>query len=182
MKHSNIALSVAAFTFCSLLALAGPVPADLQPKVDERIKLAKEWAADPTIVAAVKAANASPSAEVAAMTQDKWKELTVLDPFVRSFAKNDAGRFLKSKQDDLTAEAFLSSADGKKVAFIAKTSSWSHAGKPKHDQPMAGKTWQGEISVDESTGIESVQIAVPVLDGDKPIGSLVVGVVTSKLK
>jgi hypothetical protein len=155
---------------------------ELQAKVDARIKDIQVWAANPAIVDAVKARNTTPLPEHAAMNQDKWKALTILDPFVRSFSRNPAGEFLKSKKDETVSEAFASSADGTKVAFLAKTSSWSHQGKAKHDDPMAGKSWQGAIEVDESTGLQQVQVAVPILDGDKPIGSLVVGLSLSKLK
>ena len=46
---------------------------------------------------------------------------------------------------------------------------------------MTGKTWQGPVEVDESSGVQQVQVAVPVLDGGKPIGTLVVGISISKL-
>jgi hypothetical protein len=36
--------------------------------------------------------------------------------------------------------------------------------------------------LDEFAGLQQIQVAVPVLDGDKPIGSLVVSVSLSKLK
>ncbi len=81
----------------------------------------------------------------------------------------------------MVSEAFLSDADGLKVAFLSKTSNWNHKDKPKHDVPMADKMWQGPLEVDESSGIKQIQIAVPVLDGDKPIGSLVVGISVTKL-
>lgn len=66
--------------------------------------------------------------------------------------------------------------------FLSKPSNWSHQGKPKHDEPMVGKTWQGGIELDESTGLQQIQIGVPVLEEDKPIGSLVLGFSISKLK
>ena len=167
-------------------AIAGPgrasaADAALQAKINAKIDLIKTWAADPAIVAAVKAHNASEPADHAAMTQDKWASLTVLDPFVRGFSKNDAAAFLKSKKTDDVAEAFVSDAKGDKVAFLAKTTSWCHKGKPKHDQPMAGKTWQGAVEVDESTGQQQIQISVPVMDGGKAIGSLTVGFAVAKL-
>jgi hypothetical protein len=115
------------------------------------------------------------------MTQDKWKDLSKMDSFVRSFDKNAAGQFLKGKKTDAVIRAFLSDAAGLKVAFTAKTLSWSHKGDPKHDQPMTGKTWQGPLEQDKVSGLEQIQLAVPVLDGDKPIGSLVVGLSVSKL-
>jgi hypothetical protein len=163
------------------LTLAQGLDPAVQTKLDAMTKQVQTWAADAAIVSAVKAYNAAPPAASAAITQDKWKTLPILDPFVRSFSKNPAGEFLKSKKADAVSEAFLSGADGNKVAFLAKTTSWCHKGKPKHDEPMTGKTWQGPVEVDESTGLQQVQIAVPVLDGDKPIGSLVVGLSISKL-
>ena len=80
------------------------------------------------------------------------------------------------------SEAFVSSANGTKVAFLAKTTSWSHKGKPKHETPMTGKVWQGPLETDKSSGVQQIQVAVPVLDGGKPIGSLVVGYAISKLR
>ncbi|MGC4034028.1 MAG: hypothetical protein QM754_20295 [Tepidisphaeraceae bacterium] len=116
------------------------------------------------------------------MTNDKWKALTKVDPLVRALSNNVAGKFLKTKKSDVLSEAFLNSADGNKVALLAKTSKWNHKGQPKHDQPLAGKVWQGEPEVDESTGVKQLQVSVPVLDGDKPIGSLVVGLSLTKLE
>lgn len=153
----------------------------VQAKVDAEIKSIESWAKDPAIVSAVKTHNTSPPEAAAAMTQDKWKSLTVLDPSVRAFSKNPTAEFLKSKKTEAVSEAFVSAADGTKVAFLAKTSGWSHKGKPKHDAPMSGKSWQGAVEVDESTGLQQVQVAVPVIDGDKPIGSLVVGLSLAKL-
>ncbi len=168
--------------FASLVARAEKPDAKVQEAIDAKVKIIKTWAADPVLVGAVKEQNATLPAEYAAMTQDKWKSLTVVDPFVRAFSKNAAGQFLKGKKDDFVAEAFLSAANGMKVGFLAKTTNWSHQGKPKHDEPMKGQTWQGEIEVDESSGVQCVQVGVPVLDGDKPIGSLVVGLNVSKMK
>ncbi|MDB5328132.1 MAG: hypothetical protein JWM57_3701, partial [Phycisphaerales bacterium] len=108
--------------------------------------------------------------------------LTKLDPSVRSLSTNDAGKFLRTKKDEILSEAFLNSADGTKAALLAKTSKWNHKGQPKHDQPMAGKVWQGEPEVDESTGIKQLQVSVPVMDGDKAVGSLVIGLSLTKLE
>lgn len=148
----------------------------VQSKVDEAVKQVQVWAKDAAIVEAVKAVNANAPADYKAMTQEKWAGLTVTDPFVRGFSKNPAAQFIKSKKSDAISEAFVSAADGTKVAFLSKTSGWSHAGKAKHDDPMKGKNWQGKVEVDESTGVRQVQVGVPVLDGDKAIGSIVVGI------
>ena len=180
-------ISSAFFAGIALLACLGQpsYAADLDPalqaKVDNKLKEVMTWASDPVIVSAVKAQNASLPPEHAAMNQDKWKDASIIDPFVRSFAKNDVGQFLKSKKDTVVSEAFVSDANGIKVGFMSKTTNWSHKGKPKHDQPMAGKIWQGPVETDESTGLQQIQLAVPVMDDGKPIGSLVVGFSIAKL-
>ena len=116
------------------------------------------------------------------MTNEKWANLSILDPYVRSFTKNPLATYLKTRKDDQISECFVSGADGRKIAFFAKTTSWSHADKPKHLQPMSGKTYIGPIAVDESTGQQEIQIGIPVLAGGKPIGSIVVGLAVAKLR
>lgn len=173
-------LSATLFMAMSTGSLAA-LDTDQQAKVDAKISMIKAWAADPVMVGAVSEQNAHPPAEYTAMTQEKWKGLTVLDPFARSFSKNPAGEFLKSKKAEWLTEAFLNDASGRKVAFLAKPSNWSHAGKAKHDMPMAGSIWQGDVERDESTGMQQLQVAVPVLKDGKPVGSLVVGISLGKL-
>lgn len=152
---------------------------DQQAKLDAKVAELKAWSTAPAIVAAVKAHNAKP--EHPDYTNDSWKALTVLDPAVRAFQQNAASTWIKSKKGEAVTEAFVSGADGAKVAFLSKPSSWTHKGKPKHDKPMAGKNWQGEIEVDASTGARQIQVSVPVLDGGKAIGSIVVGFSVAKL-
>jgi hypothetical protein len=174
-------------TLAGLLALSPALHAEdldaaTQAKLTAKIEVIKTWAADATLVKAVKTYNTTPPAEVVGLNQDKWKTLAILDPIVRGFTKNEAGTVIKAKKSADVSEAFLSATDGTKVAFLTKPTNWSHKGKPKHDVPMTGKTWQGAVEVDDSTGIRQIQVSVPVLDGDKPIGSLVVGLDLGKLR
>ncbi len=171
----------------AVLAVAGGVEAAgidpaLQAKINAKMHAIRSVAADPVLVQAVRTINAAPPAEYAAMTQEKWAQASVLDPFVRGFAKNEAAGVLRAFKTDDVSEAFVSAASGVKVAFLTKPTNWSHKGKPKHEGPMAGRAWQGEIETDESTGVQQIQVGVPVLDGGKPIGSLVVGLSISKLR
>jgi hypothetical protein len=173
---------VFAFALCAFASVeAAALDAAVQAKLDAELQLVKALAADPTIVGAVKTHNAGGNSAAVSMTQEQWKMLTVLDTFVRARSKNPAGEVLRTKKSPTVAEAFISGADGTKVAFLAKPSSWSHAGKPKHDVPMSGKTWQGSVEVDESSGLQQIQVGVPIMDGGKAIGSLVVGLSIAKL-
>lgn len=190
----------AALLLLSQLAAAAPLDPALQEKLDLKLEEIQTWAADPAIVDAVKAYNAGKSPEAAAMDQAKWASTSVIDPFVRSLTKNAAAGVLKAMRGEIVAEAFLSGADGGKVAYLGKPANWSHLGSPKHDLPMSGKTWQGEVEVDPLSGIKQVQVAVPVFEPDKkpntakqpdtdvkpkpkpkPIGSLVIGLSIAQL-
>lgn len=163
------------------LPIARGQAADLQSRVAAQLSIVEAWAADPVIVAAVRARNEARSAAATDMTQQRWTRLAQADPFVRELASNAAAAALNSKRTAIVSEAFISAADGSKVAFLAKPSTWNHKGKAKHDAPMRGMAWRGEVEIDESTGLEQIQVAVPVVDGGKPIGSLVVGLTVSKL-
>jgi hypothetical protein len=177
-----LAGSLLAAVLClSQIASAAALEPALQAKVAAKIKEIQGWAADPAIVGTVKTYNAGKSPEAAAMDQAKWTATSVIDPFVRGLTKNPAAEVLKAKKGDVVSEAFISGADGGKVAFLGKPTNWSHKAKPKHEQPLMGKTWQGDVEVDESSGLQQLQVAVPVLDGGKPIGSLVVGLSIGKL-
>jgi hypothetical protein len=174
--------TASAIALFACLSQALALDAGVQAKVDAQVKEIQKWAGDAALVSAVRTQNSAKTEEAKSMTQDTWKALSVMDSFVRRMTQNTAAEFIKSKRTDIVTEAFLSSADGTKVAFLAKPSNWTHKGKPKHDVPMSGKVWQGDVEVDESTGFEQLQVAVPVLDGGKPIGSLVVGLNIGKLK
>ena len=163
-------------------AVAAAASTALTAKIEAKVQASRWMSTDPKVVAAVKAYNQAPPADAKAMTQEKWKALQVLDPFVRGLSKNALAEYLKTKRDAAVSELFVSGADGAKVALFSKTTNWSHKGKDKHEVPMKGKTWIGPVEVDDSTGKEQVQIGLPVLDGDKPIGSIVVGFSVAKLQ
>lgn len=168
--------------FLSANGLSQPNSAGIWARVDTKIKKLQVWSTDPTIIAAVKSRNRCPLAGGRAMTNGKWAELAAVDPFVRSFTVNPLALYLKTKSDDQMAEIFVSGSDGTKVAFLSKTTSWSHAARDKHRIPMSGRIYTGPIAMDESTGQELIQIGLPVLDAGKPIGSIVVGLVVAKLQ
>lgn len=184
--HANRAAVVG---LLSLLAInivpatgAATLSAENAQKVGAMIETIKKWAAEPVVTTAVKTRNQAAPAALAGMTQEKWAEISVLDPVVRELSRNEAAKLLKSVKTDAVSEVFLNAADGTKVALLAKTSGWCHQGKAKHDKPMAGEVWTGDVEIDDSSGLEQVQVAVPVLVDGKPAGSLVVGLSIASLR
>lgn len=175
-------LLITVFILVSTGLSAAPLTPEQKLQVEQQLKNFLPLGSDPQVAKLVREYNAAPLKELAGMTQEKWAALTVLSPEVKALSRNPLAEYLKTKRTSLLSELFVNAANGQKVAFFGKTSSWSHAGKPKHDIPMAGKTWIGEPELDQSTGKYSVQIAFPVVDGGKVIGSIVIGLDMGQLK
>jgi hypothetical protein len=150
----------------------------VQAELDKQKTIIAGWAADPVIVKAVKEQNGK--GPISGMDNPKWKTTRRSDPVVRALQDCAAGRFLKGKVEasqGMFSEAFLNAAQGEKVAFVEKTTSYLHKGQAKFDVPYAGaKSWQGKAEFDESAQTYQIQISVPVLADAKSIGVLVAGV------
>jgi hypothetical protein len=182
ISTKSLGTLAAGVTLLATASFGQALTPELKAKLEVKTKQLEHWSSDPELVAAVKERNENLPADAKAMTQEKWQKLTVLDPFVRSFTKTPLAMSLKAKKDEAISECFVSGADGTKVAFLAKTTNWSHADKDKHRVPMTGKHWIGPLEVDESSGQQQVQVGLPVLDKGKPIGSIVFGVNVAKLR
>ena len=188
MKRMTAASVVAVGAVIVSVALATAQGFQMTPAVhaelDRQTTVIAGWAASPTIVNAVVEQNRKGPIE--GLDNAKWKITRRSDAVVAGFQKNAAGQFLKSKVEEskgAISEAFLSAAQGEKVAFVEKTTSYIHKGAPKFDIPFStGRAWQGQAEFDESTQTYAIQISVPVVGDGKPIGVLVVGVNLSHLQ
>jgi hypothetical protein len=171
----------------TLLALAAAVaPAssfEITPAVQAELDKAKAalaaWAADPVVVSAVKEQNAK--GPIPGMDNPKWKTLRRSDPIVQAMVQNPAGQFVKKKIESSGGtldKAFINGLQGEKVAFGEKTISYLHKGQDKFDVPLTtAKPWQMQKPwFDESLQGYAIQVAVPVMDGGKPIGVIVASV------
>ena len=178
----TILTTAVALTALGTVSWGDGLSATQKASIEGKIKVLSRWSTDPMLVAAVKEQNAKPRADAKDMTNEKWKSLTIMDPLVRSFGKTPLALNMKAKKEEFITECFVSAADGTKVAFFAKTTNWTHAGKDKHKVPMSGKPYIGPLEIDESTGLQQVQVGLPVLDGGTPIGSIVFGMNAVSLK
>ncbi len=155
---------------------------DIQQNVTWQVWNANGWAASPIVVEAVLAQNKR--GPIPGMDNKKWKTVPESDAVVKGFINNEAGKFLKgemAKTDGICTGAFLNAAQGEKVAFTDKTGSYIHKGSAKFDVPYTtGKNWQGNPELEDKIYI--IQISVPVLSEEKPIGALVVEIDGSKLE
>ena len=115
------------------------------------------------------------------MDNAKWKTVRRSDPVVHAFVSAPAGVFLKKRIEasgGALDKAFISAAQGEKVAFAEKTISYLHRGQEKFDTPMTtGKPWQmTKPWFDESLQGYAIQVAAPVMDNGKAIGVIVASV------
>jgi hypothetical protein len=180
IHKASVLLSSLLLFFC--LSVYAEVPSDIKAGISKVSPELLKLAGNELIVSEVKKANASPPAELASMTNDKWQTLSILSPEVKLVTKGELSQFLVKNKPEYVSEIFVSAKNGTKVGFISKPTSWSHLGKSKHDLPMQGKNWTGDIELDESTGIRQIQVSFPVLDeSKKPIGSIVFGLDISKI-
>ncbi len=155
----------------------------VQKEIDKQVDAVRGWAANPVLVNAVLAQNQR--GPVAGMDNAKWKTVSITDDLIKYFQSNEAGKFLEARaamSDGFYTEAFLSAAQGEKVAFVEKTTSYIHRGAAKFDVPFnTGKAWQGPAEYDESARTYQIQVSVPVLSEGKHVGVLVVGLGLSHL-
>jgi hypothetical protein len=173
---------IAAAVLFAAAASSAQAPPELQSKLTAETKHLETISSDSQVVGAVKAYNAAtPSPETKSMTNEMWHSLSLFDPFVRAIGKNSLSEYLKTQKNDVIVKIFVSGADGGKVGFDAKTEHWTHKGMPKQEVPMSGKIWIGTVKLDDSTGLQLIQVGLPVLDGKKPIGAIVFGLRADKL-
>jgi hypothetical protein len=165
-------------------AWAAEITPGVQKEIDKHIEVVKGWAADPVIVKAVAAQNEM--GPLPGVDNAKWKTIRRSEDTIKAFQNGPAGQYLTQKvkgSNETFSEAFLSAAQGEKVAFVEKTTSYIHKGQPKFDVPFGnGGVWQGKPEFDESSQTHQVQVSVPVLSGGKAVGVLVVGLNVTKLE
>jgi hypothetical protein len=163
----------------NLLAVdpAARITPEIRAQIDAQKRALAQIAKDPTIVSAVRKQNLD--GPIPGLSNREWRSLKPENPIVRAFQKNPAAQVLARKMaasNGLFNELFLCGAQGEKVAFVHKPSTYIHKGEPKFDVPMSGKTWEGVPEFDKSSRSHALQIATPVFDKGKPIGVLVGGV------
>lgn len=163
---------------------SGEITPKMKQKIDEYKKKAAGWAGDAAIIKAVKESNAK--GPIPGMGNAKWRELKENDPIVQSFITNPTGQLLTQwmNADSRNINKIVLSGDkSHRVAFTSMPAIYIGKGKPNFDEALSGKMWQqGESKPDPSTNIDTVQIAVPVKDGGKTIGVLLVSLTAANLK
>jgi hypothetical protein len=150
---------------------AGTFPDSTQAKIDDALAKLSHWAGDTSLVDVVKSANAEPSGS---MNNGKWVELSADAPDVTAITSSALSKQLGEwKNSKGLNKLFLRAKNGTLVAGAKKPLVYNVSKRPPFKNAIAGKVWHaGKAKPDPTTQIKSVQIAVPVKDGDEIIGVL----------
>lgn len=174
LKRVVLPVAIAGFLGAGLLAplsAFAELPANVKAKVETYKKKLVEWGANPTIVKAVKEANAK-GGELPGMTNSKWDELDNNSPQVVGLLSSPASKLVAQwEKDKNISKVYVRDDKGNLVAASNKALLFNNASRPPFKAAIKGEVFgASEIKPDPTTQVKSVQISAPVLDGGKPIG------------
>lgn len=175
---------LAAILGCAAVAAGEKAP----PKVLElaNAKLLK-LGSDPAIVKAVQAENAKGKSLAAIRELDaKWIATPGVADFMRALIDSECGKHLAAfkKSNPFVSEMFVMDNQGANVAMSERTSDYWQGDEAKFTECVkrgTGVLYLSDVKLDDSTQRYSVQVSVPVKDGDAVIGAICIGVDIEKL-
>lgn len=182
MNHALLgALGAAVLILSGMPARASD--AGLDRVLDRRVRAVQAIARHPIVVDAVRARNREPlTRDLISQRDQQWRngdlDATALDALLDP----EVSAYLRAKvqsNESVYSEAILTDAQGANIACFPVTSDYWQGDEEKFVSAYdggSGAVYRGPIQFDESTQLETVQIAVPVLDDSQAIGVLIVGV------
>lgn len=142
----------------------------------------KALAANPEVIAAVKAQNAKGLTLDAIKALDgKWIAASGNLPEAKTMLEHPVSASFKATETakPYFVEAILTDNQGANVAMSSTTSDYWQGDEPKFVKAFAegkGDDYIARAKKDESSGAVVSQVSVPVMDGGKAIGTLTIGV------
>lgn len=148
----------------------------------------QEWGKDPALVKFVKKHNEQSLTLTKIKDRDEaWKKTTGVDKFMKAMMDNKAAKRMLNleKTKPYYFELFLMGNKGENVAMTNKTSDYWQGDEAKFQKSYdngKGAVHIGEVEFDESAQAYLVQISVPVIDNEKAIGAMTVGINIDEMK
>lgn len=146
-----------------------------------------KYGTDPIIVKAVLAENAKgKTLEKIKVLDKKWLAIPGIDGFMKTMLDSVCSKHLQKIQDSkkYISEIFVMDNLGANVAMTDKTSDYWQGDETKFIKSFnsgKGSVHIGDVKFDSSTRTYSVQVSVPVKDGDKVIGAITIGIDVDKV-
>ncbi|MGF1525382.1 MAG: hypothetical protein ACFCBW_01095 [Candidatus Competibacterales bacterium] len=157
-------------------------PETLERQLEAKFRVAEHLTFYPTVVEAVKAQNAQNlTLETIRERDEAWINSPGPTPFKRSMQFSDAGRLLRRfvQGNNAYSEAYLTDAQGAVVGVYPLTSDYWQGDEGKWISAFnegRGARYFSQPNFDDSTGVVTVEVAVPVYDGEEAIGVLILEV------
>jgi hypothetical protein len=180
-KTFSLLFCIALFT--SALARSENIP----PKLQQEITKIAKYVNDESVVHAVQMQNQRHVAmdEILKLDRD-WIRGTVSEDLVKSLMDSRCALKLKdlAKEIPSSLEAFVMDDQGALVCMTQKTSDYWQGDEPKWIDSFkggAGETVVSKREYDQSTKSTLVHVSVPIMEQQKAIGVLCVGINLTKL-
>ncbi|MCX4026762.1 hypothetical protein H0A36_01160 [Endozoicomonas sp. SM1973] len=163
----------------------GEVPINSVEKIIDSLQ---EWGKDPDIVEFVKEHNKKDLTLVMIKERDKkWKHAKSLSRFMTDLMQNKAAKRLLEleKSKPYYAELFLMGSKGENIAMTNKTTDYWQGDEDKFQHSYnqgKGDIYIGNVEFDESAQAYLIQVSVPVMDQEKAIGAITVGLSVDKIQ
>lgn len=155
-------------------AQASSLPPEIHDKADRYKKLLAKWANEPAIVEAVKDSNRRDG--IPDMNNATWETLSDDDPIIMWLNLSTEGKQITQwEEDPAIVKLNLRDLHANLVAssyVSGKPLLYNNATRAPFQNGLKGPWVDSVIKPDPTTHSMAVQIAVPVLDGDKVIGVL----------
>ena len=170
---------ISAILLCGSMAVLAE---DLTAEINNLIPMLKTWGQDPTLVAAVTEQNKSTlTIENIKLRDTEWRATDGLDERMKAIMQSVAAKRLLEleKSQPYFFEIFLMDNQGANVAMTNKTSDYWQGDEAKWQESFKdgeGAVHVGDVEFDESAQDYLVQISVPVMQDDRAIGAITVGI------
>lgn len=174
--------------FCLVLLHSSAAQSEnIPPKLQQEIAKITKYVTDETIIHAVQTQNQRRVSmdEILKLDRD-WIRGTISEDLVKSLMDNRCAAKLKelAKQIPSSLEAFVMDDQGALVCITQKTSDYWQGDEAKWLDSFkggAGETVISKREYDQSTKATLLHVSVPIMDQQKAIGVLCVGINLTKL-
>jgi hypothetical protein len=156
-------------------------------KVEAKLPALRKITTDPVIIKSVKEQNAKKITMDAIQKLDKqWIASPGVTEFMKPYLENKCTDALKQDVKDITAmvEAFVMDDQGGLVCTIFKTSDYWQGDEDKWQKSFLGgkgADFIDKAQFDDSSQVYSIQVSLPIMEKDRAIGAITVGLALDKL-
>lgn len=171
-----------AFGFVLTAFSTGLLAEEAPEKLHDILPELEVWSTDQVLIDAVRQQNSEGLSLASIQERDAvWRATSEVDDFMASLMSSSAAKHMLELEQSKPyfVEFFLMDNQGANVAMTNKTSDYWQGDEEKFTESFkggAGSTYMSDVKFDESSQAYLVQVSIPIMDGDKAIGAMTIGV------